>query len=232
MPGQGDAFPSTLTANARPGCDLSWRGADPVGAAGSYALALFTDPAGTTPALDARSGQPLVSTFVADPEPHADLPPAYLAAATTLYLRVTRSGTPPPDQLTLFCRADLPASAQVTGSSAPTPGDARGALSVGAYDWADGQAESYSSEGPTDDGRRKPDLSAPTNVRHHRRLLHRHLVRHAPRGRRRRAAVERGRRRRRPGYHGEPRGGAAGAALDAGRPGWARCSAPAAPAST
>ena len=39
-----------------------------------------------------------------------------------------------------------------------------GALSVGAFDATTLLPESYSSEGPTDDGRLKPDISAPTNV--------------------------------------------------------------------
>lgn len=44
------------------------------------------------------------------------------------------------------------------------PADARGALSVGAYDLNTGSLLSYSSHGPTDDGRLKPDLAAPANV--------------------------------------------------------------------
>ena len=59
---------------------------------------------------------------------------------------------------------DLSPTAQVTASSSPTPGDARGAFSVGAFDATTLLPESYSSEGPTDDGRLKPDIAAPTNV--------------------------------------------------------------------
>lgn len=48
-----------------------------------------------------------------------------------------------------------------------SPADARGSLSVGAVDqrnWSSGTIESYSSRGPTVDGRIKPDLVAPTGV--------------------------------------------------------------------
>ena len=59
---------------------------------------------------------------------------------------------------------DLSPTAQVTASSSPTPGDATGAFSVGAFDATTLLPEPYSSEGPTDDGRLKPDIAAPTNV--------------------------------------------------------------------
>lgn len=44
------------------------------------------------------------------------------------------------------------------------PADARGAFSVGAIYWKDNSLESYSSRGPTTDGRVKPDLVAPARV--------------------------------------------------------------------
>ena len=49
-----------------------------------------------------------------------------------------------------------------------TPADARGSLSVGAIyhgNWTRGVIETYSSRGPTADGRIKPDLVAPAGVR-------------------------------------------------------------------
>ena len=67
--------------------------------------------------------------------------------------------------LTLYCRMDLSPTAQVTASSSPTPGDARGALLGRAPSTPRRSCPSpYSSEGPTDDGRLKPDIAAPTNV--------------------------------------------------------------------
>ena len=165
VPGDGNAFRVELPATARPACDISWAGAtaDP----GSYyQLALYQDPELTVPALDRASGLPIRSDGLAAlPDPHADMPPGALAAAGVYYLSVRRVGTPPTTQLTLYCRMDLSPTAQVAASSSPTPGDARGAFSVGAFDATTLLPESYSSEGPTDDGRLKPDISAPTNVR-------------------------------------------------------------------
>jgi subtilisin family serine protease len=50
------------------------------------------------------------------------------------------------------------------GESLVTPSDAKGALAVGAVNWRDDVLESYSSSGPTADGRFKPEISAPTDV--------------------------------------------------------------------
>lgn len=48
--------------------------------------------------------------------------------------------------------------------SVTTPGDAKLGLTVGATYWPDDSLEYYSSQGPTTDGRLKPDISAPTGV--------------------------------------------------------------------
>ncbi len=45
-----------------------------------------------------------------------------------------------------------------------TPADARGALTVGATEYRDDSLASYSSNGPSNDGRLKPDISAPAGV--------------------------------------------------------------------
>jgi pSer/pThr/pTyr-binding forkhead associated (FHA) protein/subtilisin family serine protease len=45
-----------------------------------------------------------------------------------------------------------------------TPADARAALTVGATEYRDDSVASYSSRGPTTDGRLKPDISAPAGV--------------------------------------------------------------------
>lgn len=61
---------------------------------------------------------------------------------------------------------DLDGPVSITGSVG-TPGDARGALTVGALyhqNWTIGPIDSYSSQGPTFDGRIKPDLVAPAGV--------------------------------------------------------------------
>lgn len=48
--------------------------------------------------------------------------------------------------------------------SLSSPADARGAFAVGAVYWSDDALESYSSRGPTSDGRIKPDVAAPSVV--------------------------------------------------------------------
>ena len=45
-----------------------------------------------------------------------------------------------------------------------TPADLRSSLSVGAVDWQSDQVMKYSSQGPSEDGRLVPEISAPTNV--------------------------------------------------------------------
>jgi len=45
-----------------------------------------------------------------------------------------------------------------------TPGDAPSALTVGATNWEDDTLEYYSSQGPTEDDRLKPEISAPARV--------------------------------------------------------------------
>jgi hypothetical protein len=164
VPGDGNAFRFELAATNRPACDISWAGAtsDPNS---YYHLALYTDPGLTTPALDKTSQQPIQSIGLsALPDPHASMGPGAIFSPGPYYVAVRRIGTPPTTSLTVFCRMDMSPTAQVTSSSSPTPGDAAGAFSVGAFDATKLTPESYSSEGPTDDGRLKPDISAPTNV--------------------------------------------------------------------
>lgn len=48
--------------------------------------------------------------------------------------------------------------------SVNTPGDSKSALTVGAVNWESGLLDDYSSRGPTEDGRLKPELVAPAGV--------------------------------------------------------------------
>ena len=82
-------------------------------------------------------------------------------------LRVVRvAGPPPSGRITIFSR-EIPMDAlgDPGPGSVPTPGDADGSITVGAVDWTNNALKAYSSRGPTDDGRMKPDITAPTNTR-------------------------------------------------------------------
>jgi subtilisin family serine protease len=59
----------------------------------------------------------------------------------------------------------LPPQFRVAEASLGTPADARGAFTVGAVNWSNDVLEPYSSQGPTSDGRIKPDLVAPSAVK-------------------------------------------------------------------
>ncbi len=76
------------------------------------------------------------------------------------------SGPPPVGDITLFSReVDIPLVLGGSSvSSVPTPGDAAGAISVGAVDWRGDRLKGYSSRGPTPDLRPKPDMVAPTDT--------------------------------------------------------------------
>jgi Subtilase family len=75
------------------------------------------------------------------------------------------NGAPPAGQLQLYAREDdiVALSGSRLGST-PTPADAAGSISVGAVDWRSNTLTRYSSRGPTVDGRRKPELVAPTGT--------------------------------------------------------------------
>lgn len=52
----------------------------------------------------------------------------------------------------------------VVAASLAVPGDAKGALTVAATEWDTDKLADYSGQGPTADGRIKPDISGPTDV--------------------------------------------------------------------
>lgn len=82
-------------------------------------------------------------------------------------VRVVQAVGPPPGGfVTLFSREiGMSDIGDPAPGSIPTPGDAAGSITVGAVDWTSDALKRYSSTGPTDDGRVKPDIVAPTNTR-------------------------------------------------------------------
>ncbi len=77
---------------------------------------------------------------------------------------VVRRTAGPPAVLDLFSQTVGFGALAAADGSVPTPGDAAGALTVGAVKWTGTAREPYSSAGPTADGRAKPDLVGPTYV--------------------------------------------------------------------
>ncbi len=59
---------------------------------------------------------------------------------------------------------DMPLAYRSAENTVCPPGDAVGSLTVGAANWWDDSLATYSSQGPTADGRLKPEISAPTAV--------------------------------------------------------------------
>ncbi len=64
----------------------------------------------------------------------------------------------------IFVRGPVALEKSVASGSLGSPGDAAGALTVGAVTWNQTTIAEYSSEGPSDDGRLKPEISAPSGV--------------------------------------------------------------------
>ncbi|MCU0307693.1 MAG: S8 family serine peptidase [Thermoleophilia bacterium] len=77
---------------------------------------------------------------------------------------VVRQESGPATDLEVFSRTVSFGDAAVPEGSVATPGDAVGSLTVGAVTWTGTDLPPYSSWGPTDDGRLKPDLVGPTYV--------------------------------------------------------------------
>lgn len=64
----------------------------------------------------------------------------------------------------LYSASGLDPDLATDGGEISIPGDAAGAVTVGAWDWSLASLTDTSSWGPTDDGRLKPEVVAPANV--------------------------------------------------------------------
>ena len=87
----------------------------------------------------------------------------YGASGRLYYVSISAYQTSRPAVLDLFAPgADV--AFPTVEHSLNSPADARGALTVGATEYRDDSIASYSSQGPTTDGRLKPEMSAPAGV--------------------------------------------------------------------
>lgn len=83
----------------------------------------------------------------------------------TVYAVVKAFNVTQPVTLDIFVHGSNAEVAQPSSAySVSSPGDAVGALTVGATNWWNDRLAGYSSQGPTTDGRLKPDISAPAGV--------------------------------------------------------------------
>jgi len=127
---------------------LSWR--DPTARASFTVERLGTDGVWATAAASSSSGP---VSAAAEP----------FQAVGGPWRVLVRQDAGPPQELELVS-GSLPLEGAVAAGSVLTPGDARGALTVGAVPWQSRTIAAYSSQGPTDDGRAKPDVVGPTYV--------------------------------------------------------------------
>ncbi len=74
------------------------------------------------------------------------------------------SGTASGTKVWVFAYWGMPEGQPTFTETLSLPADASKAIAVGAVQWWDEAIASYSSRGPTNDGRMKPDISAPTEV--------------------------------------------------------------------
>ena len=84
--------------------------------------------------------------------------------ARTYYLTINGVNVTQPITLNLYVHQTPQLELADPVASLATPGDAKDALTVGAVNWRSTQLEPFSSQGPTADGRQKPDLAGPDGV--------------------------------------------------------------------
>jgi subtilisin family serine protease len=84
--------------------------------------------------------------------------------ARTYYITINGVHVTQPITLNLFVHQTPQLELADPIGSLATPGDAKDALTVGAVNWRDNKLEPFSSQGPTADGRLKPDLVGPDGV--------------------------------------------------------------------
>ena len=81
----------------------------------------------------------------------------------TFLIGIRAVGQVPPVKVEIFTKNSELELFTPVGSVA-TPGDAKGAFTVGATNFKNGKLETFSAQGPTVDNRQKPDISGPDRV--------------------------------------------------------------------
>ena len=152
-------LPFTMKAGTATNLILSWN--DWAAIDQDYDLILF-DQSGNllAKAEDFQSAQP-------GQRPAEVIVYRFTTAGTYLLAIQNRNGQARGDAtLDLFVyNGQIPVELRVATASLGTPADARGSFTIGAVHWSNDQLEPYSSQGPTADGRVKPDLVGPSAVK-------------------------------------------------------------------
>jgi subtilase family protein len=152
------AFP--LAAGVGMGATLYWSACTKNGASVPAASAHFQ-----VDVTDTAASSPVVFSQGQADAAHTSGAVGYLPTVTGIYGLRAEQGTPGVTcNLEIFGGGVELGDEATVESSIPTPGDARGSFTVGARDWEGDAAAVYSSQGPTEDGRLKPDVVAPSST--------------------------------------------------------------------
>ena len=151
--GQGGAIPFSLPPGTSMGATLSWRGCargvTAVPAQSASFEVVVTDGSAVPSCSRAAGAMPRArcrAEHCRRRGAHLCVPRAAGGRLAALRVRAVRAGSGPAGATPCRPRA------------CRRPGDAAGAFAVGAADWRDDSLADYSSQGPTDDGRLKPEL--------------------------------------------------------------------------
>jgi subtilisin family serine protease len=87
-----------------------------------------------------------------------------LTPGEVYYILIKAANAKRPAMFDLYVDGLVELAQTTADHSIITPADARPALAVGAVDWHTDRITDYSSRGPTDDNRIKPDIAAPAEV--------------------------------------------------------------------
>ena len=134
-----------------------------------YDLLIVTEGFASNPVLSADN--PTILASAADLQNGAGLPREIasfeMEEDQVLYAVVVHDPASPlnsAQRFWIWASGGVDGSVAVPSGTLSLPGDARGALTVGAVNFGSGGVEPFSSRGPTQDGRVKPDIAGPDGV--------------------------------------------------------------------
>ena len=137
-----------------------WNGWDYSGTDQDYDLYLYLKQGAAWTLIDSSANAQTGGQW-----PIEDIYGWYTDHAATWAVSIKRVRGTKSVKLELFTSGnDTPIEYAVAAHSLVVPADSGSAIAVGATDWEDDSYHYYSSQGPTWDGRIKPDLAAPSGV--------------------------------------------------------------------